>query len=114
MSVSEKAKSRARKIQRERARRIRTAILNYFGNCCACCGESHKEFLTVDHKKGDGAEQRRQHGWGSTFYRWLWKRIKEDGEKVAKDFRLLCFNCNWCWGSLGYCVHEDDLTPRRK
>lgn len=50
--------------------------------------------LTIDHPKGDGAEERRKlFGTrlraGAPFYRWLKKHNFPDG------YRVLCFNCQW-------------------
>ena len=80
------------------ARRLRERMLlqNAYGNKCACCGETNPEFLTLDHKRNNGAAHRkslrgnkRRNGGGSTFWRWLRFR------KYPKDnYQLLCYNCN--------------------
>jgi hypothetical protein len=87
------------------------AFAAYGGAFCSCCGETHLEFLSIDHAAGDGAEHRRQlakaRGWntpstsmaGSQMYLWL----KQQG--YPSGFRVLCFNCNFAEAH-GGCPHE--------
>jgi hypothetical protein len=71
---------------------------------CKCCGETHIEFLTIDHINNNAPEQKRQFkAEGKTYsylYRWL----------VANDFpdsfQVLCMNCNFAKGKYGYCPHH--------
>jgi hypothetical protein len=75
---------------------------------CECCGESHIEFLTIDHINGDGAKERREMKaaglnaakGGHEFYCLLEKRGFPAG------YRVLCFNCNCARGFFGECPHE--------
>lgn len=68
---------------------------------CACCGEKHLEFLTIDHVKGGGTAHRRSIGSGSgAFFRWL------RNEGWPKGFRVLCMNCNFSFGLFGFCPHQ--------
>lgn len=81
------------------------AVLRHYGGDppkCACCNESHVEFLAIDHVDGGGNEHRRRIGsnGGASFYAWLIRRGLPDG------FRVLCHNCNMAWGLLGYCPHK--------
>ena len=88
----------ARKIERRRG-----LVFNYYGGLfphCECCGESHWEFLTIDHINGDGAEHRKQIK--GNLYLWLIQNNFPDG------FRILCMNCNWSIGMRGYCPHRGD------
>lgn len=82
--------------------KLRNEVFDAYGGAyCGCCGEAHREFLTVDHAKGDGAAHRRSIGRGAhTLYLWL-KR-----NKYPPGFRILCMNCNFSHGMLGYCPHE--------
>ncbi len=81
------------------------ALNAYGGALCACCGEKHVEFLTIDHVNGDGARHRRKifgrgrAGGGSNFYNWLKRNSYPPG------FRVLCYNCNCARGAFGYCPH---------
>jgi hypothetical protein len=82
-------------LQRERRKQIKKIILKHYGGDppkCACCGEAHIEFLTIDHIQGAGNKQRRElfggTGGGDRFYSWLIKNNFPDG------FQVLCRNCN--------------------
>jgi hypothetical protein len=77
---------------------------------CACCGECHLEFLTIDHMNGGGNVHRKEIGGGSGgIYRWLRNKKWPDG------FRVLCINCNYSIGLFGYCPHqkEEENEPRQ-
>jgi hypothetical protein len=64
-------------------------ILDHYGNECACCGETERLFLTVDHINNDGNEHRKKDPTGrATIYRWLINRGFPPG------FQILCMNCN--------------------
>lgn len=90
------------KIDRANAR---LQVLTHYSNGtpkCICCGESHYEFLTIDHKNGKGAKHRREIGiGGGVIYYWLIKNNFPDG------FQVLCYNCNVCKGFYNKCVHKD-------
>lgn len=91
-----------RRKAREYARRVRSEVMIAYGGTCVCCGETHDEFLELDHAEGGGNEHRRRLPGGSTrFFNWL----KQKG--FPKDaFRILCSNCNQSIGKRGYCPHE--------
>lgn len=60
-------------------------------NCCNCCGETTREFLTVDHINNDGAIQRKAKGfvWGGhQNYRFIIRNNYPPG------YQILCYNCN--------------------
>jgi hypothetical protein len=80
----------------------RSAVFAFYGGehpRCECCGESHLEFLTIDHVNGDGSKHRKQIGEGA-LYNWLIKNNFPNG------FRVLCMNCNFSLGIRGYCPHN--------
>lgn len=81
--------------------RVRDQVLNAYGGQCACCGESHREFLAIDHVNGGGSRERRN-GYSSTV-QMAQKVIREN---FPKTYRLLCHNCNLARGFYGYCPHE--------
>lgn len=73
----------------------------YGGARCACCEETHMEFLSIDHINGDGTAHRKLIGWvAGNIYGWL----KKNG--FPSGFRVLCMNCNFALGHVGYCPHE--------
>jgi len=70
---------------------------------CACCGESHIDFLTLDHINGGGTEHRKLlYKQGTTIYLWIKKNNFPNG------FQVLCMNCNWAKGHSKnhLCPHE--------
>lgn len=80
----------------------------YGGAVCACCGERHMEFLSVDHVNNDGAKHRKEMGWkdgtgggGGNIYGYLKTRNFPSG------FRVLCMNCNFAYGHGGTCPHQE-------
>lgn len=83
--------------------RVRSAsIIKHYGGKCACCGESRREFLALDHIGGGGNKHRKslKTNGGGTFYAYLHARGYPHG------YRVLCHNCNQARGSYGYCPHE--------
>jgi hypothetical protein len=84
---------------------LRKKIIDFYSdhtNRCACCGESHFEFLTIDHINGGGAKHRREIKSG-VIYGWLLKN------NFPVGFRVLCCNCNSSHGRYGYCPHEREI-----
>ena len=62
----------------------------YGGYRCACCGETERMFLSIDHIDNDGALERKSGkytGGGSAFYSWLRKMSFPAG------YQVLCMNC---------------------
>lgn len=87
-------------------RRLRLEVLTYYSQGmprCDCCGESHIEFLAIDHMHGGGHQQRKQIG-ESGLYTWLKRNDFPSG------FRVLCHNCNQAIGAYGFCPHKQ-LPP---
>jgi hypothetical protein len=68
---------------------------NAYGGCfCACCGDTHLEFLSIDHIDGKGAEHRRsivkEAGWRcKSVHMPNW--LKKNG--YPPGFQVLCMNC---------------------
>lgn len=64
------------------------AILHYSSGSlrCSSCGESHYEFLEIDHINGGGKEQKREIG--NSIYPWLRRNGYPGG------YQVLCSNCN--------------------
>lgn len=85
---------------RLRSQRLRMEALAAYGGKCACCGESHPEFLTFDHINDDGAQHRREIR-SKTIYRWLRDNKYPQGQIV-----IACMNCNSARAWHGYCPHQ--------
>ncbi len=91
----------AKKKAADRALKVEVAAA--YGGKCECCGETHIEFLTIDHTDGGGAAHRRATGKGRRIY----ADLKAQG--FPRDrYRLLCLNCNIALGFYGYCPHRPD------
>jgi hypothetical protein len=83
-----------------------TVLIHYSGNPpkCACCGENHIEFLTVDHEGGGGCAHRREvKRYGSAYYAWLIKN------NYPVKLRVLCMNCNFATRFGETCPHEREF-----
>ena len=82
-------------------RTLRKELLDMYGHRCACCGESHDQFLTLDHVNGGGSQQRKTRG--------AFVVLKEaiDANDPAQ-FRILCFNCHLgAHANGGICPHKN-------
>ena len=91
-----------KKFQRAYLDRLRDEVIEGYGGKCTCCGETLREFLTIDHIHGDGKKDGElgRRG-GRDLYRWLIEN------NFPKDrYQLLCMNCNWSKGCFGFCPHQ--------
>jgi len=85
--------------------KLKKEVLEHYGDGnppkCLCCGETHIEFLSIDHikKKRAGIKKDRT-GW--SFY----MRLRR--ERYPKGYQVLCFNCNCAKGFYGVCPHEKE------
>lgn len=91
----------------------RKIVFDHYGWRCACCCESESRFLTLDHKNGDGAKQRRAENGngrnvnGGAVYRRIIKANFPD------DLQVHCWNCNVAKQfNGGVCPHQ--LLPPDK
>lgn len=67
---------------------LKLKIIEYYSkgkNCCECCGEKQRLFLTVDHINNDGFKDKIS---GHYLYIWILKNNFPDG------FQIYCMNCN--------------------
>jgi transcriptional regulator with XRE-family HTH domain len=87
---------------------LRREVISYYSAgtySCSCCGESHIEFLVIDHIDGAGNNHRRSiNRSGLGFYRWL----RANG--YPSVFRVLCHNCNAAFGLYGTCPHQAEKS----
>lgn len=86
---------------------LKKELVDAYGGKYKCCGETHLEFLTIDHIKGDGHSHRKQVGKGRNVYKDLKKRGYPKG-----DYQILCFNCNTALGFYGYCPHRPHIKRK--
>jgi hypothetical protein len=98
-----KSNKRSRSPEEVRRRRgiIKAEVFSAYGDRCACCGEAQKEFLSIDHVNGRGAQHRRRCRLrsGDQTYSWLRRR------KYPRGYQLLCYNCNMAKHHCGQCPH---------
>lgn len=85
--------------------KLRTKVFLNYGNGCSCCGESHFEFLEIDHVGGWGKDHRDASGRRTSGIKLLNFIIKEN---FPPTFRLLCGSCHLSISYNGYCPHEKE------
>ena len=87
-----------RAYSRQQSEKLRDAIIAAYGPDCACCGEAHREFLTLDHINGGGTAHRKSlHGK-------VYGQLRTQG--FPAGYRILCWNCNWAFRLAGNCPHQ--------
>lgn len=94
-------KDSKREYQRKLRDKYKNAFLEMYGGACACCGEAVRDFLTIEHKRGQEKISRRT---GLVAYRDAVKEFRPD------LYEVLCWNCNCAKGHLGYCPHHPPET----
>lgn len=72
---------------RERVIRINKEIFLLLGDHCVECGETEKQFLTVDHIYNDRKQERRYNSL-------VWKLDIIEGKSEVTKYQILCRNCN--------------------
>lgn len=85
--------------------RLKSQVLGFYGEFCACCGETYRAVLSIDHINEDGAAHRREIG--RNLYRWLVNNGFPSG------FQTLCRNCNWA-KAYGGCWHKESREWTRR
>jgi hypothetical protein len=80
-------------------------VFDHYGWTCACCGETEKAFLSIDHINGGGCQHRKQikkdgHKSGVSIYVWLIKNNFPTG------FQTLCMNCQFGKRYGHICPHQ--------
>lgn len=69
----------------DKYRALRDEVIDMYGARCACCGETERMFLSLDHVNNNGWEERRGHS-NMVGY----KRAKQ----YPNEYQVLCHNCN--------------------
>lgn len=85
-------------------RELKLATIQHYShgtNKCGCCGESHFEFLSLDHINGGGHKHRK-----SLKYKNLYRHLKQNN--WPDGYRILCMNCNFAIGKYGDCPHSKE------
>jgi hypothetical protein len=82
---------------------LKHMCMQHYGNRCNCCGETHIEFLTIDHINNDGSIDRKRGRSGATMYAWLKKNNYPEG------YQVLCWNCNEAKSRYGICPHQKEI-----
>ncbi len=101
----DKNPDKVKAIEQRFRRNRKLNVIDHYGGKCKCCGEDNPDFLTLDHVKNDGWKHRKEVG--DEMYGWAIKNGFPD------NLQLLCYNCNYAKGKLGYCPHErEDVVSR--
>lgn len=103
-------KDKTRIYSQRRDARLKMLVLSHYSGPppkCNCCGETTFEFLTIDHINGNGRAHIKElqtfigYRGRTPLYRWLRNNDYPPG------FRVLCHNCNFVLGHVGYCPHQN-------
>ena len=85
--------------------KIRFEVFTHYGGNppkCACCDESHIEFLTIDHINSSNKSKFGGNKTGHHLYDWIIKN------HYPEEFQVLCWNCNCVKGIYGVCPHKKE------
>ena len=82
---------------------IRLEAILALGSRCACCGEKHPSFLSLDHINNDGGEHRSKYT--SSNNTLIYADARREGWPTDK-YQLLCYNCHSAKSYKGQCPHE--------
>lgn len=89
-------KTQIRSQERDRYHDYKEQVYAAYGDACACCGETIRQFLSIDHVNNDGNVRRKtlrygvgSNGGGVSLY----KQIIAEGYPAS--YQILCMNCNW-------------------
>jgi len=95
-------------LAREENQRLRDEVFDAYGGECACCGEARKEYLSIDHKNGNGKKHRKEIGATGSggLYRWLKQNNYPEG------FQVLCFNCNCGKENYSVCPYDKEAFEK--
>ena len=98
-------RERIRCANRKRTKRLKLQFIYRYGGACNCCGETNPEFLTCDHAKNNGNEERRTGLVNSTR---IYSMLKRQGWPNQEDYLVMCWNCN-CGRAYnaGVCPHKE-------
>jgi hypothetical protein len=109
-----KNKKRFHESQKRNYDKMRIEMLTHYSKGtpkCKCCGETGLVFLSLDHIKGNGSEERRKIDprgkiGGNGFAYWLKKN------NWPKGYQVLCYNCNFAKRQNKKCPHQTGKTHK--
>lgn len=85
---------------------VRDTVLNHYGAKCACCGESHRAMLTLDHIAEDGQAHRSKIKAGTNATKRVYADVIAQG--FPPSFQILCLSCNMAKSrNGGVCPHNE-------
>ena len=93
-----------RKIYTKAVLKLKETFFTMYGTLCACCGETERKFLTLDHIHGGGRQENKSGGGGQKIYRNAVKSLNKE------KYRVLCFNCNCASYFSKRCPHNQIET----
>lgn len=88
---------------RNKWRQVREQIFNHYGWECKCCGETIREFLSLDHINNDGYLDKNPNG-DKKSGKELYSLVIKQG--FPDKYQTLCMNCNWGKKVSGICPHK--------
>lgn len=83
--------------------KTRKEIFDFYGWECKCCGETIKEFMSLDHINNDGFLDKNPNGSKKTGKE-LYLLVKKQG--FPNKYQTLCMNCNFAKKLKGGCPHQ--------
>jgi hypothetical protein len=93
---------------KQRRAKLKEELFAVYGSICACCGETEKRFLTLEHKNGSDLSESNFNRKRTIGVEKVWKEAIN-----AKDptrYEILCYNCNiGKKNNKGICPHKDDV-----
>lgn len=109
----ELAKAQYRRSQARQNARLWDEFFAQYGHKCACCGESDRRFLTIEHI--DGVERNLLTGGNGRGKRKTGPLAIREAKRMGwpSNITVLCFNCNCGRARNGnVCPHEDGAFDR--
>lgn len=86
---SEHHKEAMKEAMKEYYAKIRRAVINLLGGCCANCGITDHRVLQINHINGDARKDYEKYNGRQKFYKAIFC-----GKRPTNDLNLLCANCN--------------------
>ncbi|MFZ4580668.1 MAG: hypothetical protein ACOYOB_19965, partial [Myxococcota bacterium] len=89
--------------RREYWQKYKLEVLSNYGDGCACCGEKHKEFLSIEHLNQTGAARRKELTGSATDGRNFLVWLRRNGYPAG--YGVLCMSCNFATRLGAACPH---------